>query len=339
MSLLIEIVLFLFAIAGSVFFAAMETALTSVPLSTWDRLRQEKRHLDTAYRLWSNDPSRVLGTILFGSTLANLAASVLASSIMRVVAHHLPMSTALFLSLASLLAGGTILIFGEILPKLYARQAQERTLIRIVPWVGPVMQTLGPFMHGLARLAERITKTLTRHPQEPLITTEELRSALSETRSEGLSTSDRRILSNIISFDRIKVSEVMIPRANVIAVGLEQNTERMFEHIVRSGFSRIPIYFGSIDNIVGIVYAKDLLVEWRSSGLVVLEDLLRPPYRIAPDAPLPVLLQGFRQGHHLAIVTDARGRTEGIVTIEDVVEVIVGDIADEFDPPQDQTMW
>jgi CBS domain containing-hemolysin-like protein len=76
------------------------------------------------------------------------------------------------------------------------------------------------------------------------------------------------------------------------------------------------------------------LVEWRSSGLLVSEDLLRTPYRIAPDASLSALLYGFRQGHHLAVVTDARGRTQGIVTVEDVVETIVGDIADEFDQPR-----
>ena len=151
--------------------------------------------------------------------------------------------------------------------------------------------------------------------------------------SEGLklSPSARRIMSNIMAFDdQVKVSEVMIPGIQIISVRLEQNAERMFEHIVRSGFSRVPVYFGNIDNILGIVYAKDLLVEWRSSGLLVVEDLLRPPYRIAPDAPLSVLLQGFRQGHHMAIVTDSRGRTQGLVTVEDVVEAIVGDIADEF---------
>ena len=137
-----------------------------------------------------------------------------------------------------------------------------------------------------------------------------------------------------MAFDQVKVSEVMIPRSQMVAVRLEQNPERMFEYIVRSGFSRVPVYFGNMDNILGIVYAKDLLVEWRSSGLLVLEDLLRPPYRIAPEAPLSVLLQGFRQGHHLAVVTDARGRTQGIVTVEDVVEAIVGDIADEFDQPR-----
>jgi CBS domain containing-hemolysin-like protein len=116
-----------------------------------------------------------------------------------------------------------------------------------------------------------------------------------------------------------------------VAVRMEQNSDRIFERIVRSGFSRLPVYFGHIDNILGIVYAKDLLVEWRSSGLIVLEDLLRPPYRIAPEAPLSVLLQGFRQGHHMAVVTDSAGRTEGLVTLEDTLEVIVGDIADEFD--------
>lgn len=327
----LQAVLFVLCLIGAAFFASAETALMSVSLSAWDRLRAERPRVGTAYVLWSGDPSLVIATLLLGNTLASLGASVLASGIVH---QFRPMlSSAVFLFVTSLFAGTTILIFGEILPKLYARHYHERMLIGIA---GPLVWTtllLRPLLRGLTRLSDGLKKLVSGHASEPLITAEELRQALSDKVSEELPASARRMLSNIMSFDKVKVQEVMIPRNQVIAVRLEQNNERMFEYIVRSGFSRIPIYFGNIDNILGIVYAKDLLVEWRSSGLLVLEDLLRPPYRIAPEAPLSVLLQGFRQGHHLAVVTDSHGRTQGIVTIEDVVETIVGDIADEFDQP------
>jgi len=242
-------------------------------------------------------------------------------------------STGIFLLASSFFAGTTILIAGEILPKLYARHYQERVLGWVARPLALVTRALRPGLRGVAALADLLRKAFSSHPSEPQITAEELRLMLSDPGSEGLVPATRRILSNIIAFDQVKVRQVMIPREHVVAVRMEQNQERVFEHIVCSGFSRVPVYFGSIDNILGIVYAKDLLTEWRNSGLLVLEDLLRPAYRIASDAPLSVLLQAFRQGHHMAIITDALGRTQGLVTIEDAVEAIVGDIADEFDQP------
>lgn len=327
--------LFVVCLLSAAFFAAAETALMSVSLSTWDRLRAERSDMGAAYLLWSSDPSLVIATLLLGNTLASLGASILVS----VIVHGLkPMlSGPAFLALTSVLAGSTILIVGEILPKLYARHSQEKVLVRLARPLVVTTLFLRPFLQGLTLLSDGIKKVLSAQPSEPLITAEELRQALSPTFSEGLEPTARRMLSNLMAFDKVQVHEVMIPRNQVIAVRMEQNNERMFEYIVRSGFSRIPVYFGNIDNILGIVYAKDLLAEWRSSGLLILEDLLRPPYRIAPEAPLSVLLQAFRQGNHLAVVTDAHGRTQGIVTIEDVVEAIVGDIADEFDQPVSAT--
>lgn len=335
MRLSLQFLSFLISLAGAAFFAASETALTSVSLSGWQKIQRERPTLAAAYALWSSDPSLVLATLLFGNTLSSLGATIVACDMIRRVTASAPLSTRVFLVISSFLTGSVVLIAGEILPKLYARRYQERVLMRVARPLTAITGFLRPWLRGIALLSDTARRAFTRRPSEPLITVEELRLVLSDTGAEGLVPSARRMLANIIAFDQVKVREVMIPRAHVVAIGMEQNQERMFEHIVRSGFSRVPVYFGNIDNILGIVYAKDLLVEWRSSGLLVLEDLLRPPFRIAPDAPLSALLQAFRQGHHLAVVTDSLGRTQGIVTIEDAVEAIVGDIADEFDqPPQ-----
>jgi len=329
-----HLILFALCLAGAAFFAAAETALMSVSLSAWDRLRQGRPEIETAYNLWSGNPSLVIATLLFGNTLASLGASVVASSLARHWVFTRTWSTVMFLLVTSFFAGSTILIVGEILPKLYARHDYGRVLYWSAGILTAVTLLLKPILNVLTVLSEGLKKIFPQHPSEQRVTAEELQQAVSAPEVEGLAPSARRMLSNIMAFEKVRVSEVMIPRNQIISVRMEQNVERMFEYIVRSGFSRMPVYFGNIDNILGIVYAKDLLVEWRSSGLLVLEDLLRPPYRISPEAPLSVLLQGFRQGHHLAVVTDSHGRTQGIVTVEDVVEAIVGDIADEFDQPR-----
>jgi putative hemolysin len=334
MTLVMHASLFVGCIAAAAFLAGSETALLSVSLSSWDKIRRNHPPIERAYQVWTGDPSLVLATLLFGNTLASLGASVVATSGARVIAAHFAISPGMLLFLTSLFAGATILIFGEILPKLYARHFYERFLARGSSALILFVRTVGPALSGLSGLSNAIKRAVSRVPAEPLVSAEDLRHAISAPQVEGLPASARRMLSNIIAFEQVKVHEVMIPRNQIVAVRMEQNSERMFEHIVRTGFSRVPIYFGTIDNILGIVYAKDLLVEWRSSGLLVLEDLLRPPFRIAPEAPISALLQGFRQGHHLAVVSDSRGRTQGIITVEDVVEAIVGDIADEFDQPR-----
>lgn len=327
----IQFLLFIACLIGSAFFAATETALTSISLSSWDRLRRDHPHLSTAYAFWSANPSLVLATLLFGNMVTGLGTAVLTSALLRPIDERLELPTGVFVLICSAFAGTFLLLTGEILPKLYARHYHEKVMVWTGLPLGWTVRILSPMLRSFSAISDMLRRLFSHRAREPLITREELRQALHESPTESVVPSAKRMLSNIMTFDQIKVREVMIPRNHIVAVRMEQNTERVFEHIVRSGFSRIPIYFGNIDNILGVVYAKDLLTEWRSSGLLVLEDLLRPPYRIAPDAPLPTLLQAFRQGHHLAIVTDALGRTEGIVTIEDVVEAIVGDIADEFD--------
>ncbi len=333
MTVLLQFVIFLLFLMSAAYFASAETALTSVSFSTWDRLRTERPRISSAYTLWSEEPSLVMASLLFVNTSCSLGASVVASAMMRHVATAYHLSMGVFLLLSSFLAGTTILIFGEILPKLFARHYQDRVLASTAIPLERTTRVLRPLLTGIAHLADVFKKLVSHRASEPLITAEELRHTLANSQTEGLEPSARRILSNIMAFDQVKVRDVMIPRSQVVGVKLERDTERMFERIVRSGFSRIPVYFGNVDNILGIVYAKDLLMEWRSSGLLVLEDLLRPSYRIAPEAPLSDLLQAFRQGHHLAVVADSFGRTQGIVTIEDAVEAIVGDISDEFDQP------
>lgn len=333
MNLALQLFLFLACLAGAAFFAASETALTSVSLSAWQKLQRERPRLAGVYALWFGDPNVVLATLLFGNMLASLGASILATAMTRRLAEAAHWPTGVFLLLSSFWAGATLLIAGEILPKLYARHYQDRVLAWVAAPLVLFTRAARPCLRGIAGLADLFREAFARRPSEPLITVEELRLALADPGSGELVPAARRILANLIAFDQVKVHEVMIPRGHIVAARMEQDPERVFEHIVRSGFSRIPVYFGNLDNILGIVYAKDLLAEWRSSGLLVLEDLLRPPYRIAPDAPLSVLLQAFRQGHHLAVVTDSFGRTQGVVTIEDAVEAIVGDIADEFDQP------
>src|SRR6185437_15799611 len=241
--------LFIGSVGGAAFFAMVETALTSVSLSGWQRLVRDQPRISSAYRLWSENPSQVLATLLFGNTFFSLGASVWASAALRGWTADRPVSPWRLVLATSFFAGKLILVAGEILPKLYARRRHEQVLRHAAGALVFLTRGLRPLLGGAALLADVLRRAFSHRPPEPLMTAEELSQILSDSRSQDLAPSARRILSNLVSFSQVKVRDVMIPRAQVAAVRLEQNTERVFERIVRSGFSRIPVYFGSIDNI------------------------------------------------------------------------------------------
>lgn len=141
----------------------------------------------------------------------------------------------------------------------------------------------------------------------------------------------RAMLSNLVAFGQVPVSRVMVPRGQIFAVDMALPKDEIVRKVLSSGYSRVPVYFKrNFDNLVGVVYAKDLLTFWRGESLFVLEDLIRPVFRVAPDMTLAQVLREFRQGHnHLAMVVDARGHVQGLVTLQDVLEAIVGEIKEE----------
>jgi CBS domain containing-hemolysin-like protein len=136
-----------------------------------------------------------------------------------------------------------------------------------------------------------------------------------------------------MTFAQTPVSAVMTPRAEIVAVNLSAGRGPAVHRIVASGYSRVPVHRGSLDAVDGMVYSKDLLAPWRSEALIVLDDLIRPLPRVRPDTPLGALLRDFRQGHHhMALVAEAGGKVLGLVTLQDTLEAIVGDIAREPRP-------
>ncbi len=143
---------------------------------------------------------------------------------------------------------------------------------------------------------------------------------------------ERQLIENILKFSDKIVREVMVPRGDVVAINIDEEPRRVIRKVVEEGFSRMPVFSGAIDNIVGIIYAKDLITMAEGSGAIVLQDLLRDPYYVPESKKISQLLREMQLNKvHLAVVVDEFGGTEGIVTLEDVLEEIVGEIQDEYD--------
>jgi CBS domain containing-hemolysin-like protein len=168
------------------------------------------------------------------------------------------------------------------------------------------------------------------------ISEEEVKQLLEEgTRSGAIDTAEHELIKSIFEFTDTTVKEIMVPRTDIVAVELSTPRDRLINMLIEEGFSRIPVYEGSTDNIVGIIYTKDLLSMLEYRDLIILQDIIRPAYFVPETKKISSLLRELQLNRqHMAIVVDEFGGTEGLITMEDIIEEIVGDIRDEYDEEQ-----
>jgi CBS domain containing-hemolysin-like protein len=168
---------------------------------------------------------------------------------------------------------------------------------------------------------------------EPVLSEESLMDMIEESTKSGiLDRTEHELIESIFEFTERTASEIMIPRTDIIGIDARMTPEQILDRVVQEGFTRMPVYNGSLDNIIGVIYSKDVLSLLEHKDLIILQDIIRPPFFVPGTKPIPELLREFqRRRIHLAVVVDEFGGTEGIITLEDILEEIVGEIRDEYD--------
>lgn len=312
----------------SAFFSSTEVAYTGLSPG---QIKRVNRLRPGALHLWEKSPDQVLATLLLSNNAVNTGVGVLAASMALNIVEVTGWKQSLVTPMLGFLASIALLLCGEILPKV-------RAIKLSVPWavtVTPVMRILSRMAAPISRVAVKITNLLLlrriwRQEETPFFYRQaELKRIITHS---IMPLGSRKILNNVIDFSRSVVSDVTTDRSSVFAISIQQPMEKIILTVIQSGFSRIPVYDGSLDNVKGILYAKDLLAAWRSGNLLVLEDLLRPVHFVNAEMPLTELLRHFRSGRqHLALVKESAddNRIKGLVTIQDALESIVGAIREE----------
>ena len=312
------------------FASAAETSLTSISRIKLKNLVEEgdKRAIEIEKLL--SKPNELLSTIL----IVNSVAVIVASSMSTVLA--LRFSPTYGELIATILISLVVLIFCEITPKTAAVQNPLRWArvfvrpVRITAWLlQPVVGALGAVTNSLVRLVGGQVKH-----RGPFVTEEELRLLVSVGEEEGvLEEEETEMIHSIFEFADTTVREVMIPRIDMVTLESDATVDEAVDLALQGGFSRIPVYEESIDNIIGVLYTKDMLKQLREgrNGRPI-RDLVRPAYFVPETKKLDDLLREIQQKHvHMVIIVDEYGSVAGLVTIEDLVEEIVGDIQDEYD--------
>ncbi|OGL45013.1 MAG: hypothetical protein A2W05_06870 [Candidatus Schekmanbacteria bacterium RBG_16_38_10] len=314
----------------SIIFAACETVLTSLGHLKVNHIIKSKKRGSELLRLWLDNPNLVLATILIGNTIANLLASFLTA--LYAFKYFGKIGESVSFALLTFI----ILVFCEISPKTYAKHHAEKlaivaiVLMKFFVWIFyPLTMVIMGISRGFIKmLGGRVSK------QGPFITQEEIEYLIDVSDKEGaIEPEKKEMLSSIFEFGEISVKEIMVPRTDIVSINRAIPFEQMLKQIIESQYSRIPVYDNRDDDIIGILHTKDLLKYWQKGEKPAdIREIMSKPYFVPESKKLDELLREFQQKNiQLAIVVDEYGVTAGLVTIEDILEEIVGEIRDEYD--------
>lgn len=313
----------------SSFLSAAESALIAVSKIRLRHLVEKKvKFAKLAFDLIANI-DRLIATILVSNNFVNIAISAIGTSIfIFLFGNHF-----IILGLATLIITTFILIFCEITPKIFALRSAEkvslfsaRPMYFLISLLNPLVRFFMIFSNFLINLWG-IEKT----KRSPLVTEEELKIMIEIGKEEGvILDEERKMLHRIFKFGDTVVSEVMVVRNDIVAISVEATPDELLNLFVEEGHSRLPVYKGDIDNIMGIIYARDLLHIWLNKQLIIIPDIIHPAFFVDQTKRVNELLRDFKQKRiHMAIVVDNANHTLGLVTMEDLTEEIVGEIEDE----------
>jgi len=326
----LELIVILIALVLAALAASAETSLTSISRVRLRQLVEQKVPQAIVVERLHRDPNAYLSTILIVNTVAIIAASSAAT----LLALHLYQQR-LAEWLVSLVLSVVVLIACEITPKTLALQRAERVALRMARLVAWATWVMRPIVFVLTAITRLILRMLGGRAQVrgPFVTEEELKMLVSVGEEEGvLEEEEREMIHGIFEMGDMLVRELMVPRTDLVAIEVNEPVEKAVELVTRHGHTRIPVYEGNLDHIVGVLYAKDLLRAVVRGEHKSLREIARKPYFTPESNKVQDVLRDLRKNRvHMAIVVDEYGGTAGAVTIEDILEEIVGPIQDEYD--------
>jgi putative hemolysin len=327
---LVILIVLVILLGISAFFSGSETALMSISKIRLRHLVEEKPKRVQLIERVLKKPERLIGAILLGNNLVNVAMSALA--------------TALAISLwgekgilyVTVVLTFSILIFAEITPKVYAKYFNERVSMLAAPILNMIMILLNPVVVGVTYISTKmlaVTGVDITKLKRPLFTEAEVITCIKMAWDEGsITTEERKILSRVFALNDKTVGQVMIPKEQMTVLDINAPVQDVIKTIMKTGHSRFPVSRGEKLNIVGFIHGKDVLTLVDDKRFSSIKKIIRPPYFISADEKIDSQLRSFQARKlHQAVILDNRGSVVGLITLEDILEELVGAIEDEHD--------
>ena len=324
------------------FFASAEMAIVSVNKSKVKQLSKDGNSNAKLLEKLIQDPSNFLSTIQVGITLAGFfssasAATGISKQFSSIIAPlNIPYYEEVSMIIVTLILSYFTLVFGELVPKRIALKKAEKIALFSVKPVYIISKITKPFIKLLSFSTFLILKiTGNNDDVEEKVSEEEVMSLILQSQEDGcIENDEKQMIDGVFSFNDKMAREIMTPRNNIFAIDLEDDIEQILESVLESGYTRIPAYKDTIDNIVGILYIKDLLTEAKKVGFesIKLQEILHEPYFVLETQKTNKVFKMLKENKvHLVLLFDEYGGVSGIVTMEDLIEEIMGEIEDEYD--------
>ncbi len=327
-SAIVSLILSLLLLLISALISASEVAFFSLNPQMIKEIRESDNVKDKKIMRLLNYPQRLLATILIGNNFVNVAIILLLTYFTNSVIDFGNAHLVGFI-FQTIIITFLLLLFGEITPKVYATQFAKKVADFTVPLILALEKIFSPFVNFLVNSTSAVNSRLAKHGRSN-ISMEELSQALELTTNNK--DEDTDILEGIIKFGNIQVIDIMTSRVDMVDIDIKTSYKKLLEIIIKSGYSRLPVYSGTRDNIKGVLYSKDLLSHLDKPDTFRWQSLVRQAYYVPETKKIDDLLIEFQMSKvHLAIVVDEYGGISGLVTLEDILEEIVGDISDEYD--------
>ncbi len=327
--ILIQSVILFFLLFCSAIISGAEVAFFSISATQLDSIQDNYSKEKGLIEKLLNSPKRLLATILVANNFINIALVLLFSNISQLFLYKID-NHFLSLFIEVVVISFIILIFGEILPKIFA----NRNNLVFARFTASTIYRLDKLLLFIITIPmSSITNFIEKRfgQKGGNFSVDELSKALELTKQNDTTEEEEKILRGIVNFGNIEISQVMCPRVDIFALSSNLSLEKVLPKLIENGFSRIPVFEDQLDNVIGILYVKDLLPNIKNKNFNW-TSILRPTYFVPENKKLDDLFKEFKlKKMHIAVVVDEYGGTSGLVTLEDLIEEIIGDISDEFD--------
>lgn len=318
----------------SAFFSGSETALTAASRARMRALRRSGSKPAEAVEKLTADKEKLLGGLLLGNNLVNILASALATSVLIALFGD---TGVVYATLGMTL---TVVIFAEVLPKTLAINHPDRFALAVAPAIAVVIAVFSPFAFAVQVVVRSVLRLIGATAQDArsgITGVEEIRGTVDLLHEEGeVKKGDRDMLGGILDLKDLEVADVMVHRTRIAALDADLPVEDLIKGVLESPYTRLPLYRGERDDVIGILHAKDVVrALYRAEGnlsRIEVEKLISKPWFVPDTTPLSAQLSAFLKAKvHSALVVDEYGDVQGLIALEDILEEIVGDIADEYD--------
>lgn len=325
----------------SFFFSGTETAMTAVSKAQLLELEKNGNPRAKTVNRLKEDSSRLLGTLLFGNNIVNIAITALATSLLiEMFGDKYGVIAATFG------VSFVVLVFSEILPKTYAMNNSLSFSLFVAPILAALTFCFSPFVKALNGLSKVMLRLLPSSKQTHITADEvkaEIRGALLLQTDDTVMVQEKGMLKSVLELSDVTVEDIMVHRRQLVSLNIDMSLPEVFDFVSRSPYSRIPLWKGNTNNIVGILHSKALLkvmnAYYRGKKSIHLMDYTSKPFFVLNTTSVLSQLHAFKKRRtHFALVVDEYGSIEGVVTLEDVLEEIVGNISDENDRPEESTL-